>query len=101
MLTRDLKGALGSFGAALLKPYSDQPSTNGTLIYPKQQIARLIEDFVKNVSLYVLLFLNLVLNNEHNLAGMANGTSVSFLVNSCLMVFVLERALHWGMGLRK
>lgn len=33
-------GALGSYGAALLAPYSDQPSNSGLLILPKSDIER-------------------------------------------------------------
>jgi len=43
------EGALGSFGAALLEPYSDQPTTQGILIYPEGTTMELVEQFVKNV----------------------------------------------------
>ncbi|KAF8317980.1 hypothetical protein DL93DRAFT_2110170 [Clavulina sp. PMI_390] len=41
-------GALGSFGAALLEPYSDNPATSGTLIYPEHVITSMVHDFVAN-----------------------------------------------------
>jgi hypothetical protein len=43
------EGALGSFGAALLEPYADNPATRGILIYPESTITELVEQFVKNV----------------------------------------------------
>lgn len=46
-------GALGSFGAALLEPYTDRATTSGTLIYTKEVIGSMVESFVKHVGLHV------------------------------------------------
>lgn len=49
--TRDRDGALGSWGAALLEPYSDRPDEYGTMRSPEEVWEPLIDDFVSNVSL--------------------------------------------------
>lgn len=46
----DSDGALGSWGAALLEPYSDKPETSGTMRIPDNVWKPLIKDFVQNVS---------------------------------------------------
>ncbi|KAG0707174.1 amidohydrolase family-domain-containing protein [Suillus ampliporus] len=38
-------GALGSFGAALLKPYSDNPSTSGLMLMQPEALAKLVREF--------------------------------------------------------
>src|SRR5712675_1850995 len=38
-------GALGSWGAALISPYSDKPDTQGLLIVPPQVLHRQVEQF--------------------------------------------------------
>lgn len=42
-------GALGSFGAALLEPYSDKPETSGILINPPEETSALIQQLVEDV----------------------------------------------------
>jgi len=41
-------GALGSFGAALLEPYSDRADNWGILTFPPQVISKLVQQFVQN-----------------------------------------------------
>ncbi|EIW76728.1 hypothetical protein CONPUDRAFT_139452 [Coniophora puteana RWD-64-598 SS2] len=41
-------GALGSFGAALLEPYSDNPSTSGIMRVAKETLGALINQFYKD-----------------------------------------------------
>lgn len=41
-------GALGSFGAALLEPYSDNPKTSGLTITPQDEIERITERALEN-----------------------------------------------------
>ncbi|KAG6370706.1 amidohydrolase 3 [Boletus reticuloceps] len=38
-------GALGSFGAALLEPYSDNPSTNGLMLVQQETLSTLVKRF--------------------------------------------------------
>ncbi|KAG1810276.1 amidohydrolase family-domain-containing protein [Suillus plorans] len=38
-------GALGSFGAALFEPYSDNPSTSGTMRLHPEALAKLVKEF--------------------------------------------------------
>lgn len=40
---------MGSWGAALLEPYSDKPEEYGTMRSPEEVWEPLIEDFVRNV----------------------------------------------------
>jgi hypothetical protein len=47
----DRDGALGSWGAALLEPYSDKPDEYGTMRSPEEVWEPLIDEFVSNVSL--------------------------------------------------
>jgi predicted amidohydrolase YtcJ len=44
-------GALGSWGAAMLEPYSDRPEETGIMVTPEEAWTGLIDDFVRNVSL--------------------------------------------------
>ncbi|KAF8553612.1 hypothetical protein OG21DRAFT_1477264 [Imleria badia] len=41
-------GALGSFGAALLEPYSDNPSTNGLMLVQPQALSAFVKQFWKD-----------------------------------------------------
>lgn len=41
-------GALGSWGAALLAPYSDKPETSGLLLTPPEEMSSLIHQFWKD-----------------------------------------------------
>jgi predicted amidohydrolase YtcJ len=41
-------GALGSFGAALLEPYSDNPSTSGIMRVRPEALAKLVREFSTN-----------------------------------------------------
>ncbi|KAG6335056.1 hypothetical protein ID866_4034 [Astraeus odoratus] len=41
-------GALGSFGAALLEPYSDNPSTNGLMRVPEEALSDIVKQFCAN-----------------------------------------------------
>ncbi|KDQ11232.1 hypothetical protein BOTBODRAFT_35533 [Botryobasidium botryosum FD-172 SS1] len=41
-------GAVGSWGAALLEPYSDNPDTNGILIQSPEALHSLIHDFIQD-----------------------------------------------------
>ncbi|KAH9964935.1 amidohydrolase 3 [Russula dissimulans] len=41
-------GALGSWGAALISPYSDKPDTQGLLVTPPQALHRLVEQFYQD-----------------------------------------------------
>lgn len=43
-------GALGSWGAAMLEPYSDRPEETGIMVTPEEAWTGLIDDFVRNVS---------------------------------------------------
>lgn len=43
-------GALGSWGAALIEPYSDKPNEYGIMRTPEEVWPGLIDEFVKNVS---------------------------------------------------
>ncbi|KAH7924458.1 hypothetical protein BV22DRAFT_1013302 [Leucogyrophana mollusca] len=38
-------GALGSFGAAMLEPYSDNPSTSGILRFVPEELSKLVKQF--------------------------------------------------------
>jgi predicted amidohydrolase YtcJ len=42
------KGALGSWGAALLAPYSDKPETSGLMLSTPQALAALVKQFWKD-----------------------------------------------------
>ncbi|KAG7566902.1 hypothetical protein FFLO_01403 [Filobasidium floriforme] len=44
-------GALGSWGAAMLEPYSDRPEETGIMVTPEEAWTGLIDDFVRNVSM--------------------------------------------------
>ena len=39
------KGALGSWGAALLEPYADKPDQSGTLLYSPDEIATRVGEY--------------------------------------------------------
>ena len=41
-------GALGSWGAALIAPYTDKPDTRGLLLTPPETLRRLVEQFHEN-----------------------------------------------------
>ena len=44
-------GALGSWGAAMLEPYSDRPDETGIMVTLEEAWTGLIDDFVRNVSM--------------------------------------------------
>ncbi|KAI0298998.1 hypothetical protein B0F90DRAFT_1729916, partial [Multifurca ochricompacta] len=41
-------GALGSWGAALIAPYTDKPATQGFILTPPQTLHRLVERFYED-----------------------------------------------------
>ena len=43
-----ITGALGSWGAALLKPYSDNPETSGLMLSSPENLKNLVEQFWKD-----------------------------------------------------
>ena len=44
----DCTGALGSWGAALLEPYSDNPETSGLMLSSPENLKKLVEQFWKD-----------------------------------------------------
>ena len=43
IITSLFTGALGSWGAALLEPYSDDPTTSGIMRYEEPELAKVVE----------------------------------------------------------
>lgn len=41
-------GALGSWGAALLEPYSDKPNTRGLMLHSREALSKLVKQFWKD-----------------------------------------------------
>lgn len=69
----DRDGALGSWGAALLEPYSDRPDEYGTMRSPEQVWEPLIDSFVSNVSPGGIPSISMQPDLRFSCLGMASG----------------------------
>ena len=56
-------GALGSWGAALIEPYTDKPDHSGTLLYSTEEIATRVGRYWDDFQVVSYLFLSHLLNN--------------------------------------
>lgn len=68
---------MGSWGAALLEPYSDKPDEYGTMRSPEEVWEPLIDEFVSNVSLLALDSDLSQLTSDFARTGMASGEQIS------------------------
>ena len=68
-------GALGSWGAAMTEPYSDNPSTKGTLLQSEETFEYLISRFFED--------------------GWQVVSSRAFRDFKRSLTYILEHALHW------
>jgi predicted amidohydrolase YtcJ len=80
-----VSGALGSWGAAMIEPYSDNPSTKGTLLQSEATLSKLISQFFKDgwqvvsATLFFLSSNDMYIQNTHCIGDYANHVILDIL----------------------
>jgi len=82
-------GALGSWGAALLEPYSDDPKTKGLLLTSPEALEKLVRQFWKGgwqtvrvyQSIIILFKIKLISKGVHCIGDKANHVMLDIYAN--------------------